>query len=247
VTATGKNPMKTAVLPRRATPVAPPGAGLEGLRFYPGYFGRAVQAALVAALRRVLDGAPLYTAHMPKSGRPMSVRMSNCGPLGWFTDERGYRYEPAHPQTGRPWPPMPQALVAMWHEVADYPHAPEACLINYHGATAKMGLHQDRDETDFTAPVVSLSLGDSCLFRVGGLQRGDPTRSFRLDSGDVLVLGGQARLAFHGVDRIYPGTSTLLTEGGRINLTMRRVTRPPAQAPAPAIRRSGDPKIMLIQ
>jgi alkylated DNA repair protein (DNA oxidative demethylase) len=206
----------------------PAGAGLSGLRFYPGYLGRAEQEALVAALHQVLDRAPYYTARMPKSGRPMSVRMSNCGPLGWFSDERGYRYESAHPQTGHPWPPIPEILTAMWSAVAEYPHPPQACLINYYGATAKMGLHLDRDESDFAAPVVSLSLGDSCLFRVGGLRRGDPTRSLRLNSGDLLVLGGEARLAFHGVDRIYPGTSTLLADGGRINLTMRRVTRPDA-------------------
>ena len=202
------------------------GTGLGGVRFYAGYLGRGGQEALVVALREVLDRAPLYTARMPKSGRPMSVRMSNCGPLGWYSDERGYRYETAHPETGQPWPPIPEALLAMWDDVAFYPHAPEACLINYYGTTAKMGLHQDRDETDFSAPVVSVSLGDCCLFRVGGLKRGDATRSFRLNSGDVVVLGGEARLAFHGVDRIYPGTSTLLTGGGRINLTMRRVTRP---------------------
>jgi alkylated DNA repair protein (DNA oxidative demethylase) len=163
---------------------------------------------------------------MPKSGRPFTVRMSNCGPLGWTSDESGYRYTPAHPRTGRLWPPIPDTLVAMWNDVAQYAHPPEACLINFYAPAAKMGLHQDRDEGDFTAPVVSLSLGDTCLFRVGGLKRGDPTRSFRLNSGDVVVLGGGARLAFHGVDRIYPGTSTLLTDGGRINLTLRRVTRP---------------------
>jgi alkylated DNA repair protein (DNA oxidative demethylase) len=167
---------------------------------------------------------------MPKSGRPMSVGMSNCGPLGWFSDERGYRYRREHPQTNRPWPAIPDPLLQLWDEIADYPHPPEACLINYYGPNAKMGLHQDRDEADFPAPVVSVSLGDSCLFRVGGGKRRDPTRSFRLNSGDVLVLGGDARLAFHGVDRIYPETSTLLAEGGRINLTMRRVT--PPQAPA---------------
>jgi len=99
------------------------------------------------------------------------------------------------------------------------------------GQGAKMGLHQDRDEADFSAPVVSLSLGDSCLFRVGGTKRSDPTRSFRLRSGDALVLGGGARLAFHGVDRIEPGTSTLLPEGGRINLTLRRVTKPELTRP----------------
>jgi DNA oxidative demethylase len=219
---------KAAAEPSRAAVPVPVGAGLAGIRFYPGYFGSDEQCALAAALDSVFDRAPLYTAHMPKSGRPMSVRMSNCGALGWFSDERGYRYEKVHPQTGRPWPSIPETLSKLWENVAGCPHAPEACLINVYGATAKMGLHQDRDENDFTAPVVSVSLGDSCLFRVGGLQRGDATRSFRLNSGDVVVLGGEARLAFHGVDRIYPGTSTLFADGGRINLTMRRVTRPEA-------------------
>jgi alkylated DNA repair protein (DNA oxidative demethylase) len=205
--------------------------GGGGVRFYPGYFRREQQAAVLAAIRQVVAAAPLYTARMPKSGRPMSVQMSNCGSLGWYSDAGGYRYEPKHPVTKRPWPSIPDALVAIWNDVAHYPHPPEACLINFYGPTAKMGLHQDRDETDFVAPVVSLSLGDCCLFRIGGLKRGDPTRSFRLNSGDVLVLGGEARLVFHGVDRIYPGTSTLLAEGGRINLTMRRVTRPDIKAP----------------
>jgi alkylated DNA repair protein (DNA oxidative demethylase) len=152
--------------------------------------------------------------------------MTNCGQLGWVTDERGYRYQAAHPETGAPWPPIHAIVLRAWAELADYPHPPEACLINWYGPAAKMGLHQDRDEEDFAAPVVSLSLGDTCLFRVGGTKRGDPTRTFRLSSGDALVLGGEARLAFHGVDRIIPGTSTLLPKGGRINLTLRRVTRP---------------------
>jgi len=203
--------------------------GRSGLRLYPEYFGRKAQDAVLAALRGVLAAAPLFTPRMPKSGRPMSVAMSNCGPLGWISDERGYRYEPAHPRTGQPWPAIPDILTALWSDVAQYRDPPEACLINYYGAAAKMGLHQDRDEADFSAPVVSLSLGDSCLFRIGGARRGDPTRSFRLNSGDVLVLGGDARLAFHGVDRIYSNTSTLLAEGGRINLTMRRVSRAPSE------------------
>ncbi len=198
------------------------------LRFYPGYLDRAQQAALVAAVNAVLAAAPLYTPRLPQSGRPMSVRMSNCGPLGWVSDANGYRYQRTHPETGRPWPPMPAALVVLWDELGRYPHAPEACLVNFYGPAAKMGLHQDRDEEDFAAPVISVSLGDSCLFRVGGTQRRAPTQSFRLGSGDVLVLGGAARLAFHGVDRIYPGTSTLLPQGGRINLTLRRVTNPVA-------------------
>jgi alkylated DNA repair protein (DNA oxidative demethylase) len=200
--------------------------GARGLRFYPRHFDREAQLIVLAAIRDVLVRAPLFTPHMPKSGRPMSVGMSNCGPLGWFSDERGYRYRRDHPHTNAPWPAIPEPLLELWHAVADYPHPPEACLINYYSPHAKMGLHQDRDEADFTAPVVSVSLGDACLFRVGGDRRRDPTRSFRLNSGDVLVLGDDARLAFHGVDRIYPQTSTLLAEGGRINLTMRRVTRP---------------------
>jgi len=198
----------------------------NGLRLYPGYLDHERQDELLAAIRRVLAAAPLYTPRMPKSGRPFTVRMSNCGPLGWVSDQGGYRYQPTHPQTGRPWPPIPDVLIAMWNELARYAHPPQACLINFYGPAAKMGLHQDRDEADFAAPVVSLSLGDSCLFRIGGLRRGDGSRSLRLHSGDAVVLGGDSRLAFHGVDRILPGTSRLLAEGGRFNLTLRRVTRP---------------------
>jgi DNA oxidative demethylase len=198
---------------------------IGGLRVYPGYLGRDAQVDLLAALRGIFTAAPLFTPRMPKSGRPFTVRMSNCGPLGWVSDECGYRYQPTHPETGKAWPPIPPTLVAIWSELARYQDPPEACLINFYGPSAKMGLHQDRDEADFDAPVVSISLGDSCLFRVGGLNRNEPTRSIRLSSGDVIVLGGAARLAFHGVDRICPDTSRLLPEGGRINLTLRRVTR----------------------
>src|SRR5215470_10962184 len=197
---------------------------LPGFRLVPGYLDRAAQESLLAALRAVFAGAPIYTPRMPRSGKPLSVRMTNCGPLGWVTDEAGYRYQPLHPETGKPWPPMPEIVADSWKALAGYPHPPESCLINYYGPAAKMGLHQDRDEADFSAPVVSLSLGDTCLFRIGGLQRGNPSRTLPLASGDAVVLGGEARLAFHGVDRIVPGTSTLLPEGGRINLTLRRVT-----------------------
>jgi alkylated DNA repair protein (DNA oxidative demethylase) len=197
-----------------------------GLRLMPGYLDRPAQEALLAALRAVIARAPIYTPRMPKTGKPMSVRMTNCGPLGWVTDEHGYRYQPTHPETGETWPPIPDILRKAWDELGGYAHPPESCLVNFYGPAARMGLHQDRDEQDLAAPVVSLSLGDTGLFRVGGTKRTDPTRSLRLASGDGLVLAGAARLAFHGIDRIMAGTSTLLGEGGRINLTLRRVTRP---------------------
>ncbi|PBC05622.1 alpha-ketoglutarate-dependent dioxygenase AlkB [Mesorhizobium sp. WSM3860] len=199
----------------------------KGVRHMPGYLPRTDQEALVEEIRRIVQAAPLYVPAMPRTGKEMSVRMTNCGALGWVTDrERGYRYQPEHPVTGAPWPPIPEALLKVWREVAAYPHPPEACLVNFYSSEAKMGLHQDRDEQDFAAPVVSVSLGDDCLFRVGQTTREGGAKSFRLKSGDVVVLGGEGRLSFHGVDRIYPATSALLRNGGRINLTLRRVTVP---------------------
>jgi DNA oxidative demethylase len=198
----------------------------EGVRHLPGYLIGAQQSALVDEIREIVLKAPLFVPRMPKTGKEMSVRMTNCGTLGWVTDrERGYRYQATHPVTGAPWPDIPESLKQLWKDQARYPHEPEACLVNFYSSDAKMGLHQDRDENDFNAPVLSVSLGDVCLFRVGGLKRNDPTVSFRLESGDVMLLEGPGRLAFHGVDRIYPDSSTLLKNGGRINLTMRRVTK----------------------
>ena len=199
----------------------------EALEYLPGKLKDAEQARLLDALRAVMEEAPLFTPTMPRSGKPMSVRMTNCGPLGWVTDkERGYRYQATHPVTGKPWPATPDALLKLWREVAGYPADPEACLVNYYSDDAKMGLHQDKDEEDFAAPVVSVSLGDSAIFRVGGLNRKEETQALELKSGDVVVLGGDDRLAYHGIDRILPGTSALLPEGGRLNLTLRRVTKP---------------------
>jgi DNA oxidative demethylase len=199
---------------------------LGGFRLVPGFLDRTTQERLLGCVRAVVAAAPFYVPHMPRTGRPMSVQMTNCGPLGWVTDISGYRYQPTHPVTGVPWPPLPELLLEAWRDLAGYPHGPESCLINRYADNARMGLHQDRDERDFLAPVVSLSLGDTCMFRLGGTKRGDPTRTFRLASGDALVLAGDMRLAFHGVDRVLAGTSTLLPEGGRINLTLRRVNKP---------------------
>ncbi|MCR9122003.1 MAG: alpha-ketoglutarate-dependent dioxygenase AlkB [Phyllobacteriaceae bacterium] len=199
----------------------------DGVRHIPGALNPQAQAELVDEIRAVVSQAPLFVPVMPRTGKPMSVRMSNCGPLGWVTDkERGYRYQATHPVTGATWPSMPPQLLELWSELSGYAHPPEACLINFYAPETKMGLHQDRDEADFNAPVLSISLGDDCLFRIGGTKRGGKTVSLRLVSGDVIVLGGASRLAFHGVDRIYPGTSMLLEKPGRINLTLRRVTVP---------------------
>lgn len=194
------------------------------MRLLDGYLDAESQRRLVETVRACLRAAPLFTPLMPRTGKPFSVRMSNAGPLGWVSDRSGYRYQPLHPVTGNPWPDMPAALLRLWDDLSGCLAPPEACLINWYGPTARMGLHQDRDEADFSAPVLSVSLGDSCRFRLGGRNRADPTRSFELRSGDVLLLEGESRLAFHGVDRILPGTSTLLGQPGRINLTLRRVS-----------------------
>ena len=205
--------------PGPSVPIAP------GVDYFPGFLDRAAQEALRDEIMAILKAAPPFRPRMPRTGKPFSVMMSNCGPLGWVSDERGYRYQPTHPETGHAWPPIPSPLLAAFAAIAPDAPAPEACLINLYDSSARMGLHQDRDEEELAAPVVSLSLGDTALFRVGGLQRNAPTRSFRLASGDAMSLQGESRLAFHGVDRIIPGSSTLLPEGGRINLTLRRVTK----------------------
>ena len=152
--------------------------------------------------------------------------MSNCGPLGWLSDRSGYRYSPIHPLTGEPWPAIPAPVLELWRATTGAAYPPEACLINYYGPTAKLGLHRDQDEAAKEAPILSISLGDTALFRLGGPERKDPTRSVKLASGDLVVLSGPSRHWYHGVDRILPGTSQLLPEGGRFNLTLRRVTPP---------------------
>jgi alkylated DNA repair protein (DNA oxidative demethylase) len=199
---------------------------IEGFRFLPEYFPPNAQKALVAEVLALLDDNPLYRATMPRSGKPMSVRMTNFGPLGWVSDIGGYRYQPTHPVTGEPWSPIPRTLLDLWVDVSNYAAPPQACLVNWYEADSRLGLHIDADETARDAPVVSVSLGSRALFRLGGGQRSDATSSMRLASGDVVVLGGRSRRAYHGVDRIVPGSSALVPGGGRINLTLRRVMAP---------------------
>jgi len=178
---------------------------------------------LVAQVLAALEAAPLYQPVTP-GGRPFSVRMSNLGPLGWVSDKAGYRYQPTHPQTGAPWPAIPSILLALWADLTAWPEPPDACLVNLYRGPAKMGLHQDRDEADLKAPVLSVSLGDTAVFRIGPAGPG-PTRTIRLSSGDVCALTGPARLARHGIDRVLEGSSRLIPGGGRINLTLRRAER----------------------
>lgn len=193
----------------------------QGFRLYPGYFDQGAQQSLATAVMAAAAIAPFYRPVTP-GGQPMSVEMTNFGPLGWVTDATGYRYEPRHPVTGEPWPAIPPALLDLWSDVTHKAPPPDACLVNLYRDGARMGLHQDRDEADFSHPVVSVSLGDMAVFRIGGQDRRAPSRSLRLASGDVCMLSQTARLAFHGIDRIVPGSSRLIPGGGRINLTLRR-------------------------
>lgn len=202
----------------------------EGFAHYPLYFSAEEQSALIDSVKRGVARAPFFQPSMPRTGAPLSVVMSNFGPLGWVTDkDKGYRYEAAHPKTGAPWPELPKSLGRLWDAVSGYSQRPEACLINWYkadadgGKGAKMGLHVDNDELDVRAPVVSVSLGDPAMFRLGGQARGGKTHGIKLFSGDVVVLAGASRLCYHGVSKVYYGQSALVPRGGRINLTMRRV------------------------
>jgi alkylated DNA repair protein (DNA oxidative demethylase) len=213
-----------------------------GVHYWPERLGPAEQAALLEEILTRAAVAPFYRPTMPGSGAPLSVEMTNFGPLGWVTDQtKGYRYEPLHPVTGEPWPEIPASLLALWTESTAYPALPEACLVNLYRETARMGLHRDADEQAVDAPVLSVSLGDTAVFRFGGLSRRGTTATLKLGSGDVLMFGGPARMMFHGVDRIQAGSSNLIPGGGRINLTLRRVTVAlNARSPPPPPRCAGE-------
>jgi alkylated DNA repair protein (DNA oxidative demethylase) len=215
-------------------------ADTDGLRRRSEPLAAAERADILDALAAVVAQAPFFTPTMPRSGRPFSVRMTNAGVLGWVSDRAGYRYQAHHPQTGAPWPAIPGAILAVWRQAVPGAPEPEACLVNLYRPGARMGLHVDADEAAGTVPVVSVSLGAPATFRLGGAGRGDATRSMVLRDGDVLVLDGAARRAHHGIDRVHPvafgplaPVHPLLEGGARINLTLRRVTVPPAPEPLP--------------
>lgn len=200
-------------------PVKP--LNLRGFLIYKSLLSPAEQGVILDDIRGVIKQAPLFSP-ITAWGKPMSVGMSSAGRYGWYSDRSGYRYEAKHPN-GTPWPAIPQSVMRIWSAVTDCTRAPDCCLINHYTEKARMGLHQDNDEQDFSFPVVSVSLGDEGLFRIGGTERKDKTESIWLSSGDVCVMGGAARLAYHGIDRIRFGSSALLRNNGRINLTLRVV------------------------
>ena len=202
--------------------VEEPTLRVGGAALWKGYLDRAAQVEMLADIRRVVAAAPLYSPMTPW-GKPMRVQMTSAGKFGWYSDRSGYRYEPRHP-AGGDWPPIPPSVLSVWTVLSGSERLPECCLINLYRETARMGLHQDKDEADFDEPVLSISLGDEGLFRIGGTERSEPTQSVWLSSGDVLLLDGPARLAYHGIDRIKQGSSDLLDGGGRLNLTLRVVT-----------------------
>ncbi len=194
---------------------------IRGFRIFKEYLDAARQAALVEALRSMVQAAPLFSPMTPY-GKPMRVKMTSAGRYGWVSDRRGYRYERRHPD-GMAWPPVPEEVLQIWRDLVSEQRMPDCCLVNFYDADARMGMHQDRDVADFSWPVLSVSLGEEGLFRIGNATRGGKTESHWLQSGDVVVMGGDARLTYHGIDRIKPGTSMLLEKPGRINLTCRVV------------------------
>ncbi len=193
----------------------------NGFQLHPAALDAETQSRLVAMALAAAETAPFNRRQTP-GGKTMSVAQTSLGRYGWVSDRTGYRYDERHPLTDEPWPPMPDEALALWDRFAGVAVPPDSCLINLYREGAKMGLHQDMDEADQNTPVLSISLGDTAVFRLGGVNRSDPTRSFRLASGDVCLLAGASRKAFHGVDRILPGSSQLIPGGGRINLTLRR-------------------------
>ncbi|MEP3787105.1 alpha-ketoglutarate-dependent dioxygenase AlkB [Ascidiaceihabitans sp.] len=194
---------------------------LRGFDIRKQYLNTQAQNEVLQAVRAVAETAPVFSPMTPY-GKPMTVRMTSAGKYGWFSDASGYRYVRTHP-SGTPWPDIPPKILDIWRAVSGVDRMPDCCLVNFYGEGARMGLHQDKDEADFRWPVVSVSLGDDGLFRIGNQTRGGKTESVWLQSGDVVVMGAAARLTYHGVDRIKFGTSTLLPKGGRINLTLRVV------------------------
>lgn len=213
----------------------------NGFEIYKAALPLQSQQQLVEIIRQLVAISPLYQPTMPRTGTPLNVKMTNLGQYGWVSDKTGgYRYQKHHPITQQNWPPIPPEILDIWqcftgNSLTEFnllnPNSPqtawpepECCLVNFYKPDNKMGMHVDMDEADHTTPVLSISLGDDAIFRMGGKQRGGKTAKIKLQSGDVVVFANEARMHYHGVDRIMGGTSSLLKDQGRLNLTLRRVT-----------------------
>jgi len=194
---------------------------LNGSLIYPAYLDVEAQESLVEDLRKIASVAP-FRQFDTRSGRKIGVRMTSAGDYGWFSDHKGYWYEKKQPD-GAAWPEIPLSLLQIWQDLAGVDRAPQCCLVNFYGENVKMGLHQDKDERDFLLPILSISLGDDALFRVGGKNRSDPTGSVWIKSGDIALLTGPSRLAYHGIDKTRFASSSLLKNKGRLNVTLRVV------------------------
>ena len=207
---------------RNNLPQKEPTLSIRGVNFWDSWLSKSRQFQILKDLRAIVAKAPLFKPVIP-GGKKMSVRITSARDLGWVADSSGYRYEPKHPD-GINWPPIPQSVLEVWEILSGSSRKPDCCLLNFYQAGARMCMHQDLDEANLTEPVISISLGDDALFRIGSPTKGGKTDSILLRSGDVIRLGEEARLIYHGIDRINSGSSTLLKNGGRINLTLRVVT-----------------------
>ncbi|NRA88282.1 MAG: alpha-ketoglutarate-dependent dioxygenase AlkB [Rhizobiales bacterium] len=211
----------------------------NGFEIYKEALNLEAQNSLVETIRLLAKECPLYQPTMPKTNKPLNVRMTNLGEYGWVSDIKGYRYQKHHPVTRKAWAAIPPQIIDIWqcftgNSLTEFNHnnpnaplsqwkQPQCCLVNHYGVTNKMGMHVDMDENDHITPVLSISLGDDAIFRMGSQQRGGKTSSIKLQSGDIVVFANDVRLNYHGVDRIIGGTSSLLKHPGRLNLTLRRV------------------------
>lgn len=199
----------------------------EGFFLFKSKLTKVAQQEILAAARVIVRQAPLFRPAMPGSGQPFNYAMTNCGDLGWVADKDGYRYQEDHPNTGKGFPAMPQVIreltIDLAKETGNDDFYPESCLLNFYSKGAKLGLHQDITENNLSAPIISISLGDTGIFVLGGKHRTDKTKQYIIQSGDCIVMSGESRMYFHSFKGIVPNTSSLLKNGGRLNLTIRQV------------------------
>lgn len=191
----------------------------EGLNYFPDYLKKPLINDIICNLRNLAKESPFFIPKMPKTNKSFSVKITNMGNVGWVSDKEGYRYQDFHPITKKSWSKIPSNITNIWQELINANTKPDCCLVNCYDKNAKMGLHIDNDEKDFSYPVLSISIGASALFRFGGLKRSDKTQSIKLNNGDIIILSGKSRLIYHGIDKIYPNDKF----NYRINITMRKI------------------------